>query len=112
VVRGCAPSQEIYEFFISKWRDMVQSGCVVFEIHVSRGDCQRLAVFRSSAEGKKIKHLSKYWGSSTQDDPCRSNIGGRDPCGVDAYEAEAPGGRTGTRAWPSRPVRRRPATVC
>jgi len=27
-------------------------------------------------------------GSSTQDDPCRSNIGGRDPCnpcGVDAY---------------------------
>jgi len=33
-------------------------------------------VFRSSAEGKKIKHLSKYWGSSTQDDPCRSNIGG------------------------------------
>ena len=24
----------------------------------------------------KIKHLSKYWGSSTQDDPCRSNIGG------------------------------------
>jgi len=38
---------------------------------------QRLAVFRSFAEGRKIKHLSKYWGggSSTQDDPCRSNIG-------------------------------------
>ena len=38
-------------------------------------------------KGKKINHLSKYW-SSTQDDPCRSNIGGRDPCnpcGVDAY---------------------------
>ena len=37
---------------------------------------------------EKNKHLSKYWGSSTQDDPCRSNIGGGDPCnpcGVDAY---------------------------
>ena len=33
-------------------------------------------VFRSSAEGKKIKHLSKYWESLTQDDPCKSNIGG------------------------------------
>jgi len=32
--RGCAPSQKIYEFFISKWRDMVHSGCVVFKIHV------------------------------------------------------------------------------
>jgi len=40
------------------------------------------AVFRR----EKIKHLSKYWGGvATQDDPCRSNIGGRDPCGVDAY---------------------------
>ena len=28
--RGCAPSQKIYEFFISKWCDMVHSGCVVF----------------------------------------------------------------------------------
>ena len=35
--RGCAPSQKIYEFFVSKWRDMVHSGCVVFKIHVSRG---------------------------------------------------------------------------
>jgi len=34
---------------------------------------------------EKIKHLSKYWGSSTQDDPCRSNIGG---------------------SWPLQPVRR------
>jgi len=37
---------------------------------------------------EKIKHLSKYWGSSTHDDPCRSNIGGSDPCnlcGIDAY---------------------------
>ena len=41
------------------------------------------AVFRMPAEGKKIKHLSKYWGSSTQDDPCRSSIGVRDPCGVE-----------------------------
>jgi len=34
---GCAPSQKIYEFFVSKWRDMVHSGCVVFKIHVSHG---------------------------------------------------------------------------
>jgi len=34
---GCAPSQKIYEFFISKWCDMVHSGCVVFKIHVFRG---------------------------------------------------------------------------
>jgi len=39
---------------------------------------QRLAVFRSSTEGKN-KTLAKYWGSSTQDDPCRSNIGGLRP---------------------------------
>jgi len=31
----CAPSQKIYEFFISKWCDMVHSGCLVFKIHVS-----------------------------------------------------------------------------
>jgi len=38
--------------------------------------------------GKKIKPLSKYWWSSTQDDPCRSNIWGSRPLqprGVDAY---------------------------
>jgi len=35
--RGCAPSQKIYEFFISKWYDMMHSGCVVFKIHVSHG---------------------------------------------------------------------------
>jgi len=54
---------------------------VLFSTFMCPMDC-------SSAEGKKVKHLSKYWGSSTQDDPCRSNIGGRDPCnpcGVDAY---------------------------
>jgi len=37
----------------------------------------------------KNKTLVKILGASTQDDPCRSNIGGRDPCnpcGVDAYE--------------------------
>jgi len=28
---------------------------------------------------EKIKHLSKYWGSSTQNGPCRSNIGGSRP---------------------------------
>ena len=34
--------------------------------------------FQVSLKGKKIKLLSKYWGggSSTQDDPCRSNIRG------------------------------------
>jgi len=35
--RGCAPSQKIYEFFISKWCDMVLSGCIVFKIHVYHG---------------------------------------------------------------------------
>jgi len=34
---GYAPSQKIYEFFISKWCDMVHSGCVVFKTHVSHG---------------------------------------------------------------------------
>jgi len=34
--RGCAPSQKIYEFLISKWCDMVQSGCDVFKIHECR----------------------------------------------------------------------------
>ena len=31
---GRAPSQKIYEFFISKWCDTVHSGCVVFKFHV------------------------------------------------------------------------------
>ena len=35
--KGCAPSQQIGEFFISKWCDMVHSGCVVFKIHVFHG---------------------------------------------------------------------------
>ena len=35
--RSCAPSQKIYEFFVSKWCDNVHSGCVVVKIHVSRG---------------------------------------------------------------------------
>jgi len=35
--RGCAPSEKIYEFFVSKWCDMVHSGCVVVKIHVSHG---------------------------------------------------------------------------
>ena len=42
---------------------------------------------RSSAEGKKSNTCQNI-GSSTQDDLCRSNIGGRDPCnhcGGDAY---------------------------
>ena len=38
--------------------------CCFFKIHVS-WKWQRLAVFRSFAEGKKIKHLSKYWGVNT-----------------------------------------------
>ena len=32
--RGYAPSQKIYEFFVSKWCHMVHSGCVVFKFHV------------------------------------------------------------------------------
>jgi len=31
----CAPSQKIYEFLVSKWCDVVHSGCVVFKIYVS-----------------------------------------------------------------------------
>ena len=83
---GCAPSQKIYEIFISKWCDMVHSGCVVFKIHVL-WKWQRLAVFRSSAGGKKIKHLSKYWGGRQhRTTPAGQILGGREPCGVDAYE--------------------------
>ena len=37
VAWGWGPSQKIYEFFISKWCDMVHSGCVVFKIRVSHG---------------------------------------------------------------------------
>ena len=84
--RGCAPSQKIYEFFISKWCDMVHSGCVVLRF-ICPMDCSCVINF---IEVPEVKHLTKYWRSSTQDDPCRSNIGGRDPCvcnpcGVDAY---------------------------
>ena len=35
---GLRPSQKIYEFFISKWRDMLHSGCAVFKIRVSHAD--------------------------------------------------------------------------
>ena len=49
-------------------------------ICVPRGLTAICVIQNSSAEGKKTKHLSKYWGgSSTQDDPCRSNIGGSRP---------------------------------
>ena len=34
---GPCPSQKIYEFFVSKWCEMVRSGCVVFKTHVSHG---------------------------------------------------------------------------
>jgi len=41
----------------------------------------KLSIFVLWISGEKyrvniVKHLTKYWGSSTQDDPCRSNIGG------------------------------------
>ena len=75
---GVPLPRKFYEFFISKWCDMVQ-----MKMTATCG----IQKFRCM-EGKKIKHLSKYWGSSTQDDPCRSNSGGCDPCnpcGVDAY---------------------------
>jgi len=67
--RGCVPSQKIYEFFISKWCDMVHSGCVVFKIHVSHGLYLYDKLYRSTS-------LCLIGGSSTQDVPCRSNIGG------------------------------------
>ena len=49
--RGCAPSQKIYEFFISKWCDMV---------HSDENDSD-LRYSEMPLKGKKIKHLSKYW---------------------------------------------------
>ena len=54
----------------------VDCSCIINFIEVPR---YRLAnPFQVPLKGKKIKHLSKYWGggSSTQDDPCRSNIRG------------------------------------
>jgi len=58
VGRGCAPSQKIYEFFISKWCDMMHSGCVVFKIHVSHGSW----LYDKLYYRKKIKTLVKILG--------------------------------------------------
>jgi len=47
-------------------------------------------------KGKNKTLVKNIGGSSTQDDPWRSNIGGRDPynpCGVDAYGCTAEGPR-------------------
>jgi len=80
LMRGCAPSQKIYEFFISKWCDMVHSGCVVFKIHVQLLN-YKLYTGRIADENDsdlrysevllkgKIKHLSKYWGVATTATP-------------------------------------------
>jgi len=38
---GLCPFPQNYEFFISKWCDMVHSECVVFKIHVSHGHRRR-----------------------------------------------------------------------
>jgi len=64
-----------------------QNGVLFFKFMCPM-DCSCMINF---IEVPEVKHLSKYWGSSTQDDTCRSNIGGRDlcnPCGVDAYVFE------------------------
>ena len=80
LMRGCAPFQKIYEFFISKWCDMVHSGCVVFKIHVQLLN-YKLYTGRIADENDsdlrysevllkgKIKHLSKYWGVATTATP-------------------------------------------
>ena len=75
------PTESVLPLQVALYSDILS------DTRIPTTSVQRLAVFRSSAEGKIIKHLSKYWGSSTQEDPCRSNMGGRDPCnpcGVDA----------------------------
>jgi len=77
------PTESVLPLQVALYSDILS------DTRIPTTSVQRLAVFRSSAEGKIIKHLSKYWGSSTQEDPCRSNMGGRDPCnpcGVDAYD--------------------------
>ena len=66
--RGSAPPQKIYEVFISKWCDMVHSGCVVIKIHVS-----------SSAEGKKLTPCQNI-GGQHRTTPAGQILGSRDPC--------------------------------
>jgi len=34
---GVVPLPRKFEFFVSKWCNMVHSGCVIFKIHVSHG---------------------------------------------------------------------------
>ena len=59
---GCALSQKIYEFFISKWCDMVHSGCVVFK-NTGRIADKNDSVLRYSEVPLKGKNktLVKYW---------------------------------------------------
>ena len=88
----CGPSRKIYEFFISSACAKAEALHLV-NLATKREHCrwkwQQLAVFRSSAEGKKIKHLSKKLGGHQhRTAPAGQILGGRDPCnlcGVDAY---------------------------
>ena len=74
------PSQKIYEFFISKWCDMVHSGCVVFKIHVSQK-------YRWRETNKTLVKILR--GRRHRTTPACQILGGHDPCnpcGVDAYD--------------------------
>jgi len=76
--RDCAPSQKIYEFFISRWCDMVHSGCVVFKIHVSHGLSATCGIQKFRCR-EKIKHLSKYWGVVNTGRPLQAKYWGSRP---------------------------------
>jgi len=65
--KGCAPSQKIYEFFISKWCDMVQ-----MKMAATCG----IQKFRRRG---KIKHLSKYWGVVNTGRPLQVKYWGLQP---------------------------------
>jgi len=71
--RGCAPSQKIYEFFISKWCDMVHTGRIADE---NDSDLRYSEVPLKGKNKTLVKILGVVNTVSTQDYPCRSNIGG------------------------------------
>ena len=56
---------------------------------------QLLAVFRSSAERKKIKHLSKYWGGQHRTTPARQILGVATPAALTPMGAS----RLGVVTW-------------
>jgi len=65
--RGCAPSQKIYEFFISKRCDMMQMKMTA------------ICGIQKFRRREKIKHLSKYWGRQHRTTPAGQILGGLRP---------------------------------